>query len=500
MLDLNAIIRGLELIARPELFLAVACGMLIGIIIGGIPGITSSLSLAIMLPMTASLTPLTAIMFLMSAYSGSLVGGGIMAVLVNMPGTPGAVAATFDGYPMTCRGDYNEALGLQICASFLGGLWGWLLLLLFIKPMAQFSQLICTLDMFFLAIFIFVLIGVSQETSLIRSIFSGIIGLLLTSIGTVPGTELTRGTFGISELDKGLPIVLCIVGLFALPEVFNLILRESIAPHDGRQSYEMKRFFAGGLSILRHKWTVFKSGCIGIIVGLLPSAGAAVASLLSYSIAKRAAKPGQKFGKGEPDGLIAAEIANSASSGGAMASLFVLGIPGSGSAAVIFAGFLMHGITPGTGMFKSHSPLIYALIISGLLSMIIMGVLALLFAFHISRIVLVPSAILVPLLIVLMTVGAFSFRHQTFDVLILLCFGGVGYLLRRFEFSIVSLIIGLFLGKEFEKGLLAFSTALSENPFDIFAHPISVVLIILISLLLTFNFFKHSHHISNSRT
>jgi len=290
MVDWIALVKGLGLLANWHIPVVIFFGMLLGLIIGVIPGMTAALGIAVLLPITFVMDPLTALILLTSVYTGSLTGGGILAILINTPGTPGAVATTFDGYPMTQKGMQNEALGLQITASVIGGFLSYLVLLFFIKPMAWVALQFGPSEMLFLTIFVLVVIGTLQGEYFSRSFFAGVFGLLLSTVGTSEATGVVRGTMGIDELEDGFPFILAIIGMFAIPELLNLVTRQAISEVTIGKGHDLKKLMRGVRSALQYRWTTLRGTTLGVFIGLLPGAGATLASLLSYSFAKRSAR------------------------------------------------------------------------------------------------------------------------------------------------------------------------------------------------------------------
>ncbi len=479
MIDTDQMAQGLELLLNWQMPMVILAGMTLGLIIGVIPGMTAALGLAIVLPLTFQMDALTALILMTAVYTGSLTGGGILAILINTPGTPGAVATTFDGYPMAKAGRANEALGLQIAASAFGGAASYLVLLLFIEPMANFALQFQSAEMLALVLFVLVAVGVLKGRYLLRSLFAGGIGLMLSTIGTVLTTGEPRGTMGFAELEDGLPIILCVIGLFAVPELIQILPRKSISESDARVQHSAAALWRGFQGAFRRWQTLLRGSVIGIGVGILPAAGATLASILSYTLASKLADRSERFGEGEPKGVIAAESANNASEGGAMAILLSLGIPGSASTAVILGGFMLHGLVPGTGLFRDNGPLIYGLIIGNIFQMFLLVGVALAVAYFVARIVIVPTTLLVPFLTILLAVGAFSFRGQLFDVLVVFSFGVVGWLCRRYDFTPLSLMIGLFLGNQLDQEMLRVSILYSYEPWTILHRPIAAALFAL---------------------
>ena len=484
MLDFHLISEGASLLLRWEMPLVLTGGMLLGLIIGAIPGMTAALGLAAILPLTFQLDALSALMLMTSVYTGSLTGGGFLAILINTPGTPGAAATTFDGYPMTRAGRQNEALGLQIAASVIGGLISYLALLVFIEPMARFALLFGSAEMLFLTVFVILMIATLQRRSYARTIFAGLLGLLLSTVGTSVSTGVPRGTFGLDALEDGLPIILCVIGMFAIPELISIVAREAIADTAARGANNVGKMLRGVADGVREVKTWARGSLIGTCVGLLPAAGATVASLLSYAAASKRPRTGEKFGEGTPRGVVAAESANNASEGGAMAVLMALGIPGSASTAVISGAFLLHGLVPGPRLFSDNGALVYGLIIGNLAQMVVLGFFAVAVASQISRIVTVPTRLLAPVLGVILALGAYSYRGYWEDIVITFFFGIVGYVFRRHHFTLISLMIGLFLGRQIDGDFVRFVILYSDDPLALLERPIVVVFVVLSLALL----------------
>jgi len=486
MVELSTLIEGAILLARFEIFLAIAGGMVFGLLIGVIPGMTAALGLAILLPLTFVMDSITALVLLTSVYTGSLTGGGILAILINTPGTPGALATTFDGYPMARQGRHNEALGLQIMASVVGGLLSYIALLIIIQPLAKLALEFGPSETLALTIFVLVIIAVIVGDAFLKALFAGFLGLMASTIGASVSTGTPRGTFGLIELEDGLPLILVVIGMFAIPELIALTTRKSIAEGDVSQDQDFSQMMRGVGRALKSRMTLLRSSAIGISIGVLPAAGATLASLLSYSVAKRGATPEQKFGDGEPEGVVAAECANNASEGGAMATLLALGIPGSASTAVILGGFLLHGLVPGAGLFRDNGPLVYGLILANIVQMAVLGFFAIGIAFSVARVVRVPTQVLLPALLVLIALGAFSFRNLMVDVVILFGAGIVGYLLRRYNFAPVGFMIGLFLGRPLDEEMVRFTVLFGDDLTRLLDRPITLTLIALTLMSLGF--------------
>ena len=490
MVDWPVFFEGLNLIATWKIPVVMFIGMWLGLIFGVIPGLTGSLCIAVLLPITFLMDALTALAFLTAVYTGGLTGGGITAILINTPGTPGAVATTFDGYPMTKKGMQNEALGLQVASSVIGGLAGYVFLLFFISPMVKIALEFGPSEMIFLTILMLIIIGTLGGRSLSRTLMVGLFGLLVGTIGTSEATGVVRGAMGLMELEDGIPSIILIIGMFAIPEMFDLITRSFITEDAVDVSHDFKKLLTGVRATFRYVKTLIRSALTGIAMGVLPGIGSTLACLLSYAQAERRAKPDQRFGEGEPEGVVAAETANNASEGGAMGILLALGIPGSGSTAILIAAFMLHGMVPGPRLLKENGPLIYGLISANLFQMLLLIFIAVFVAFYMGRVIFVPTRIIAPTLLAIMTIGAFSLRNLFFDVYMLFFFDIFAWFLRRNHFPTISFMIGVLLGHRLDMDMYRYAALFGSDLTIFFKRPISAALLGFILFTLGINVYR----------
>lgn len=490
MFDTAIFLKGLTLVFTLKIFLVMFFGLWVGLIFGVIPGLTGSLAIAVLLPITFMMDPLPALAMLTAVYTGGLTGGGITAILINVPGTPGAVATVFDGYPLTLSGRQNEALGMQVASSVFGGLAGYAFLLLFLKSMVMFALKFGPSEMIFLTVLILIVIGSLGGGSIWRSLAVGLFGLLLGTIGTSEATGITHGTMGFDELEDGIPMGICIIAMFAVPEMLDLVTRSFITEAKVDSSHDIRKLLKGASSIFKYSKTLVRSALLGIGAGVLPGIGSTLACLLSYAQAKKGAKPGQRFGKGEPEGVVAAETANNASEGGAMATLLAIGIPGSGSTAILIAAFMLQGLVPGPRLLRDNGPLIYGLISANMIQMVLLFFLAILVAFYMARVIYIPTRILAPVFLALMAIGTFSLRNTFFDVDLLFFFGVLSWFLRRNDFPVISFMIGIILGGRLEMEIYRYAALFGSDLSVFVKRPISAFLMGLILLTLGLNIYR----------
>lgn len=465
-------------------------GSFLGIIAGAIPGFTSSMAVVILLPMTFYMDSLNALIFLCAIYISCIYGGSLTAILLNTPGTPESSATTFDGYPMTKQGKASEAIGIAIGASVTGGLVSYIFLLLAMNPIARFALKFGPSELFLVAMFGISIIASMRGESLYKGLLAGAFGLLLGTIGIAP-TGGWRSTFGNIYLADGIPLVPSIIGFFAMAELLNLVGREYITSKGTLEKRSLRKIFVSMKSIFRYPMTLLRSSIIGIIIGAIPAAGASVAAFTSYNEAKRYSKNSEKFGSGLPEGIIAAETANNASTGGALMTTFVLGIPGSTTTAVIMGAFIMHGLNPGPSLLRTESSLVYALIMSLFLSQVFMVIMSAFAGYSFAGLLVVPTSILVPVITILCALGSFSVRNTIFDMYIVLVFGILGWIMRHYGYPPIATVLGIILGPIADGELIRTYMRFGTDYYLVFfKRPINLVLIFLIILSLLSPFFK----------
>lgn len=476
MIDLDALNAAFHLLSGSwQPWLVVVPGLLIGLFVHAVPGLTTSMALAICLPLIPYMDFLQALIFMTAMYAGALFGVAIPAILLNVPGSASAVGTTFDGFPMAQQGRHNEALGLALGASCAGQAIAYGLLLLLAGPIGRFAIRLGPPEMLIVAIWGLTLIARLRGRHLARGLLAGCFGLLLGTVGlSVRGAA--RGTMGLDLLLDGIPTVPAIVGLFAASELFNLVGREYIVADMTRRAVDARRILAGMRDVFRYPATLLRGGLLGACIGILPG-GHAIANLLSYSEARRAAKDPEAFGTGDPRGIIAAESANASSEGGSMATLLALGIPTGGATAVMLVAFGMHDITGGPAFMRDHADVVYAVILSSLVQVVLLGLIGFGFIFVASFIVKVRLRALVPVVLALALVGSFALTQTMAGPITLAVFAVIGWLMQRFDYPVAAVVVGLLLGRMTEGALLR-SYQLSGGEFGYaLGRPIALVLL-----------------------
>ena len=487
MIDWVALTSAFHLLAGSwQPWMVVVPGILIGLLIHAVPGLTTSMALAVCLPLIPYMDFLQALVFMTSMYAGALFGVAIPAILLNVPGSASAVGTTFDGFPMARAGKHNEALGIALAASCVGQFIAYGLLLCLAGPIGAFAIKLGPPEMLVLSIWGLTMIARLRGGNFARGLLAGVFGLLLGTIGLSARGD-ARGALGIDVLLDGIPTVPAIVGLFAAAELFNLVGRDYIVEDLTRRQVQAGRILAGMRETFRHPGALLRGALLGSGVGLLPG-GHAIANLLSYSEARRAAKDPEKFGTGDPRGIIAAESANASSEGGSMATLLALGIPTGGATAVMLVAFSMHNITGGPSFMRDHADIVYAVILSSLAQVLFLAVIGFGFIFVAGYIVKVRLRVLVPLVLAMAVIGSFALSQNMAGPITLAAFAVIGWLMQRFDYPVAATVVGLLLGRLTEGAMLR-TYQMSGGHLDFFlTRPIamSILLLLVASLVLPF--------------
>lgn len=472
----------LKLIFTLENILMMNVGVLAGIIIGALPGLSVVLAITVLLPFTFSMEPLPAIYLLLGAYCAGNYGGSVTAIMVNTPGTPAAAATVLDGYPMARKGRAAEALGCSLAASTFGGLFSAAVLFFAAPVIADFAMLFGPADFFSLCIFGLAVVVSIGSNSVVKGLTMVGIGLLLSTVGIDPIEGLSRFRFGFSELIGGFEIAAVMLGMFAISEIlFKVRDREQGTTVDETVGKTQSRLF----NVIRRYWrTMLRSSAIGTFIGAVPGTGAPMAAFFSYNLTQSTSKHPETFGQGDPEGVVAPEAANNAVSGGALVPMLTLGIPGDTCTAILLGALTMQGISPGPQLFTSDKYWVYCLMLGLIVENIFMYMQGIYFTKIIAYMTRVPSPVLVTCMAVFCVLGAYSIRNYIFDVLAIMIFGFFGYWFRRFEYPIAPLAIGLVLGKLLEVNLRR-AMVMSKGSIAIFfTEPISLVFFIIAAVFL----------------
>ncbi len=475
----------LEMIMNPVTLFCIISGALMGVTLGSIPGLNSTMGTALLIPFTFTMSTVNGLALLASVYCGGTFGGSISAILFNVPGSPEASATGLDGYPMAKRGEAAQALGYAITCSCLGGLFSVLVMNLISPLLARVALTFSQPEYFALAVAALTLIASLGGGGLAKAFLSGALGLLVATIGIDPMTSDFRFTFGGKALVGGVNFIPALIGAFAVSEI--LASAEGRAGPTQMVSTKITTQLPKLGDIFRHKWIIIRSAVLGTSIGILPGVGATTAAFIGYSEAVRWSKRPEMFGTGIPEGIIGPETANNAAAGGAMVPLLTLGIPGSATTAVIIGGFLVHGLQPGPMLFLNQPDLMFAIFITMYLANLFMlfGGLGVAKLFSLFR--KIRYSILGPCIFIFAAVGSFGIRNDPVDLWIMLGFGIVGYLMKKFDYPIAPAIIGLVLGDLTEISLRRGMRIAGYDMVRFLSRPIaaSILLVALVSLVIT---------------
>ena len=470
-------------------FLLMNAGVLLGFIFGAIPGLTPVLGMTLCLPLSFSMSPVTAMVFLLGIYCGGAFGGSITAILIGTPGTAQAAATLLDGYPLAQKGKAYKALLMALTASTIGGTISAISLLVFAPLIAKLAMEFAPPEYFVLAIFGLTIIGAISGDNIAKGIFMGCIGFMIAMVGLDNLTGVFRFTFDNVYLYSGFSFVSILMGVFAMSKVVTGIkdhlYRDKTKDNEDIQLMKMNyKEKLTGKEIKNSLRSMLKSSGIGVAIGAIPAAGPVIASFMSYNEAKRTSKDPDSFGKGNIEGVAAAEAANNAVTGSALIPMLTVGVPGSGGAAALMGALTIHGLAPGPTLFKESSLEVYAIMIGLIIINLAMYFQGRILSKYFAMVTKIPKSFIMSTLIFLCAAGTFSVRRNVFDIYILIGAGTIFYLLNRFKFPSVPIVLGLILGSVAEDNLRR-SLVMSDGSAKIFfTRPICIIFIVLTLVIL----------------
>lgn len=480
MIDFIAVQQALDLLFGSFTpWLVVIPGLVIGLVFGSIPGLQISMAMAIFLPLTLNMDFVMSMLFLTAIFTGGSFGGGVTAILMNIPGTSSALATAFDGYPMARQGRHNEALGLALGSSTFGCGLGYIILFLLIQPISVMVLKLGPAEMFAVTVWGLTLIASLRGDHMSKGVVSGIFGLLL---GTVGYNELgiARGTLGIDILLDGIPAVPAMMGMFAASELFNLMNAKFIVENEAQRKVSIPKVIAGFKQAIRQPVINSRGSFIGILIGAVPGVGSSVSNLLSYMETKRRDKNPESYGQGNPKGVMASESANSSSEAGSMATLLALGIPGGGATAVMLAVFAMNNITGGPTFIREQTDVVYAIIFANFGQVGLLALLGLLLIPLLAAVVKVPVRLLVPMVMTMAIFGAYGLTGSMSGPYTVLVFAILGYVMKKYNYSVPGLVIGILLGKMAESELLHTYQISGGHISYVLTRPVTLGIIVLL--------------------
>jgi putative tricarboxylic transport membrane protein len=460
--------------------IAVILGTLAGLVVGALPGLTSTMALAVLAPLTFGFETTTAICFLMGIYIGGIAGGCIPAICLNIPGTPASAATTLDGYPMVRQGRQKEALRAALISSGLGTALSCVVLVTVAPAVAAFGLKFSGPEYFALgSVGLIIVISVSGE-HLVKGIVSGLLGLLFAFVGIDAVSGSTRFTFGIADLSSGLGFVPAIIGLFGLAEVIHQLSNKS----------SLSSISKGTLSERKPRpWrelmpTQFRATAIGTLIGSIPGAGADIASWVSYDVNSKFAKKGDRWGNGEVKGVVASEAGNNANVGGALIPMTTFGIPGDGQTAMLIAFLLIHGLNPGPALIHESGDVVYAMFASVIVAGLILVAGGRIFAGVAENLIRVPTKVIYPIVVLLCIVGSYALSSNPFSILVMFAFGILGWFMIRAEFPVAPMVLAMILCPIIETNLRRGLVLAEGDFFAFFERPIVLGILCVGALLL----------------
>lgn len=493
-MSVDQFVEGARLVISFQSILVIFIGVFIGLILGATPGVGPVPGIALLIPLTVDLEPLVALSMLVGIYIGGMYGGAVTAILLNIPGTAGAIASTFDGYPLSLKGEADFAISTSVLASSFGTIISATVLIIAVPLLVRVIGIFGTVEYALIAIFGITIVPLVSQDKLNKTLVMGGFGGLLSTVGIPVMTANPRYDLGILELSDGIAFIPVLLGLFAIAEMIKLVpydgtLSESSEESD--QSVDTERYSSiknipnrMKQIFIRHPITFFRSISIALIIGLIPAAGGAISNILAYAVEKGSAQDNSGFGAGDIRGLISAESANSGTIASTLVPLLAFGIPGSPTAAVIFGGMLMHGINPGPGLFEESVNIAYGVFISIIIGGVCLLVAGYLTATQITRLTKLKMDYIIPPIVILCFIGSYALSLSVFDVLHVVVSGIVGYGIIKYNYSVVALMMGLILGPIIEENVFrAFS--LGRGKISIFIEtPTSMILVLCVFISL----------------
>ncbi|MEQ6247589.1 tripartite tricarboxylate transporter permease [Sulfitobacter sp. HNIBRBA3233] len=480
---METFLSGLAILSTWEVLVALLIGSIGGVIIGAIPGVGPAVAIAILLPATFSFEPIVGLTMLLGIYGSSMYGGSLPAILINTPGTAVNALTTYDGYPMTQRGEALRALGLAYGASFVSGALSILALILLSPLLAKIAPLFGSREIFLAALLGIVLVVLAHRGQTFAAGALAAFGIFIGTVGLEPVRYTQRFTFGLDFLSSGFDLIVVVLGLFALSQAFLLLSQPDHAPDGQRIEGNM---FAAMLRVFRHKRIASAGAGTGVIMGMIPGVGEFTAQFLSYTYAQKTSRTPEAFGKGSEEGLVASESANNAVPAAAMIPLLALGIPGEALTAMMLSVFYVHNVVPGPALFRDSLDFIYALFAAMLLLNVIVVVFVGFSSNLLMRAIRIPTRFLGMAILTLSFVGVYSLRNSVSDCLIAAGFGLLGLVLKRQNLPVVPIILGMVLGGIMEVKLRS-AMARVQTPLDFVDRPIAAGLALAIVLLIGFH-------------
>jgi putative tricarboxylic transport membrane protein len=486
--DFGLLFHSFGAIFTPSVMFLIIVGVTAGIVIGALPGLTATMGVALLIPLTFGRPPLESLSMLMGIYTGAMYGGAISAILIRTPGTPAAAATVLEGYPMCKKGLAGSAMAMSLFSSFVGGLFGCIVMIFMSPLISGFALQFGPVEYFALAIFgLSVIISISGR-SVVKGVMVGMFGLLLSAMGLDPISGYPRFTFGFKELMEGPNFIPTLIGLFAVSEVISNIEKMLTAK---KIKTKLNVLLPSWVDIKRSLRALFMGSVIGTVVGAIPGAGGDIAAFIAYADTKRSSKTPELFGTGMVEGVAATESANNSCQGGAMIPLLSLGVPGDAVTAVLLGAFVIQGLQPGPLLYKEHMDLVYAIFASMIVAQFMMQIIGMGGMRIFAKVIMIENSILMPMILVLSIIGSYAMRGSVFDVGLTILFGILGFIMQRYHFPLSPILLALILGPMAESNLRRALVISGGDGMILFSRPIGVILMVMAVGFLILSYFTH---------
>ncbi|WP_239534115.1 tripartite tricarboxylate transporter permease [Thalassobacillus pellis] len=474
---------GLSIALQPVNIMWIVIGGFLGTVVGMLPGLGPATAVAVLIPITFSMNPVSAIILMAAIYYGAMYGGSRSSILLNTPGDGSAIAATFDGYPMAQKGQAGPALAISAVASFIGGIMAVFGFLFLAEPLANFALKFGPAEYFLLMLLTLSAIVALSVGKMVKGFLAMMIGLALATVGIDTQTGVYRFTMGIPHFSDGIDFLIVIIGVYAIGEVLYNFLN---IDQQKKEKKKVGKVWFSKDQWKRSKWPIIRSGPIGFLIGVLPGAGGTIASMIGYTTQKQLAKNPEEYGEGAVEGLAAPESSNNAASVGAMIPLLTMGIPGSGTTAVMLGALIMLGLRPGPLLFEQQPDTVWALINSMFIGNIALVIINILLVGLLVKILDTPAKVLYPIIVLLAFIGTYTLSYSTIDFFLLLIFGVFGLFMKVLDFPIAPLVLALIVGADMEQNFRMAVLSSSGSLGIFFSSGVSIALMILTILSLCY--------------
>ena len=487
----------MSVVTSPSVLFFIWIGTFIGIIFGAIPGLTATMAIVMFLPMTYTMSSIEGISTLVALYIGGISGGLVSAILLNIPGTPSSIATCFDGRPLALKGEAGKALGVGVVFSFLGTIFGLIMLIAISPALASIAIKFGPFEYCALAIFALSLVVTLTGRDMVKGFIGAFLGVMLATAGLAPVDSVTRFTFDFVEMNNGFALLTLLIGLFAVTEIIAAAEEvRSSKPFTIEENVKIKGFGFTWAEFIGQKFNALRSAIIGLIIGILPGIGGAISCVLSYTMAKNQSKYPEKFGTGIIDGVVASETANNAGIGGAMIPLLTLGIPGDAATAMLLGGLMVHQVAPGPLIFEKSGVVVYGVFMAMFISAIAQLALQMWGMRIFINVLRVPKYYLLPIIMLLCVVGAFGNSNRIFDVWCVLLFGMMGYAMIKDKIATIPMILGFILGPIFETNLRRAVQHAQVSAGETFNHPIAIGFVVVTIVVLVYSIIQHRREVA----